>query len=166
MAVELAERLGLPVIELDALHHGPNWSAPTNEVFQDRVRAALAEARGGWVVDGNYESKLGDLVLDAADTIVWLDLPLPLKAVRMAHRTVRRIRTSEELWNGNRESWRAGFFSRDSLFVWLIQTHRRHRQLWPTRFGADPRLVHLRSDAAVRRWLNQQTSRKPAPAGV
>jgi len=165
-AAKLAARLTLPVIELDALFHGPNWSSPPDDVFQERVRAALAAADDGWVVDGNYESKLGELVLEAADTIVWLDLPLRLKAARLARRTVRRMRTREELWSGNRESWRGGFFSRDSLFVWMIQTHRRHRLLWPSRFGADHRFVRLGSDAEIDRWLQAQTPDKRSPAGV
>jgi adenylate kinase family enzyme len=63
-AVELARRLELPYIELDALHHGPNWSEPAAEEFRVRVRAAMDAAPGGWVIDGNYEGKLGNLVLD------------------------------------------------------------------------------------------------------
>ena len=74
-SAELARRLDLPWIELDALHHGPDWSAPKAEEFQDRVRAAMDAAPDGWVIDGSYDSKLGDLVLAAADTIVWLDPP-------------------------------------------------------------------------------------------
>ena len=35
---ELARRLGLAYVELDALHHGPNWSEPTAEEFRARVR--------------------------------------------------------------------------------------------------------------------------------
>ena len=73
---ELARRLDVPYVELDALHHGPNWSEPTAEEFTARAREAMDGAPDGWVIDGNYESKLGDTVLGAADTIVWLDLPL------------------------------------------------------------------------------------------
>src|SRR2546425_568451 len=54
-AAELARRLDVPYVELDALHHGPNWSEPTDEEFQERVREAMAGAPDGWVIDGNYE---------------------------------------------------------------------------------------------------------------
>src|SRR5687768_7376450 len=54
-AAELAHRLGLAYVELDALHHGPNWSAPSAAEFRARVGSALAAAPQGWVVDGNYD---------------------------------------------------------------------------------------------------------------
>jgi adenylate kinase family enzyme len=153
IASDLARRLGVPYIELDALHHGPNWSEPTAEEFQARVRRAMEQAPGGWVVDGNYDSKLGDLVVADADTIVWLDLPLFVKWPRVWRRTMHRIRNGVELWNGNRETWRDAFASRDSILVWVLRSHVRHRRTWPKRFGGDPRLVRLRSDDEARRWL-------------
>ena len=156
-AAALARRLGLPYVELDALHHGPNWSAPTAEEFRGRVRAALDAAPGGWVVDGNYDAKLGDTVVAAADAIVWLDLPLRVAFPRLWRRTLRRIRRREELWAGNRETWRDQFASRETIFFWAVRAHVEHRRTWPSRFGGDPRLVRLRSDAEARRWLEEQT---------
>jgi adenylate kinase family enzyme len=153
MASDLARRLRVPYIELDALHHGPNWSEPTAEEFQARVRRAMEQAPGGWVVDGNYDSKLGDLVVADADTIVWLDLPLSVKWPRVWRRTMHRIRNGVELWNGNRETWRDAFASRDSILVWVLRSHVRHRRTWPKRFEGDPRLVRLRSEDEARRWL-------------
>jgi len=82
-ARELARRLDLPFVELDALHHGPDWYQPTAEEFRARVLEAMAQLPNGWVIDGNYEAKLGDIVIGAADTIVWLDLPLALKLRRV-----------------------------------------------------------------------------------
>jgi adenylate kinase family enzyme len=61
VARELAHRHGVPHVELDALFHGPNWAETPAEEFRRRVAAATDG--DGWVVDGNYESKLGDLVL-------------------------------------------------------------------------------------------------------
>ena len=154
---ELAERLGVPYVELDALHHGPNWAEPTDAEFRARVREAMDAAPDGWVIDGNYEAKLGDTLVGAADTIVWLDLPLALKLRRVARRTGTRIRDDVELWNGNKESWRNALWGRESLFAWLIRGHFRHRRDWPRRYGDDPRLVRLRSVAEARRWLDAQS---------
>jgi adenylate kinase family enzyme len=153
---ELARRLEVPYVELDALHHGPNWAEPTADEFRARVREAMAAAPDGWVIDGNYEVKLDDTVLAAADTIVWLDLPLGLKLRRVWRRTTRRIRDDVELWNGNRETWRNALWGRESLFAWLIRGHVRHRRTWPRLHGRDPRFVRLRSAAEARDWLEAQ----------
>jgi adenylate kinase family enzyme len=157
-AAELARRLGLAYVELDALPHGPNWSEPTAEVFRARVGGAMAAAPAGWVIDGDYDAKLGETVVEPADTIVWLDLPLRVTFPRLWRRTLHRIRNDVELWAGNRETWRDQFASRHSIFFWTVRAHVRNRREWPVRFGEDPRLVRLRSDAAVRRWLENQTA--------
>jgi adenylate kinase family enzyme len=149
-SAELARRLGVPHIELDALHHGPNWAQPTPEEFRERVAAALASARDGWVVDGNYDSKLGSLVTDAADTVVWLDPPLPMVLGRLLRRTLRRIVHRVELWNGNRETWATAFWGRDALLWWAFGAHFRHRRHWVGRG-----YIRLHSDHAARAWLEQ-----------
>lgn len=113
-------------------------------------------ASDGWVIDGNYDSKLGDLVVAEADTILWLDLPLPIKWSRLWRRTLNRIRNEVELWNGNRETWRGALASRDSVLLWLFRSHLRHRRRWPERFDGDGRLVRLRSENESRRWLEAQ----------
>jgi adenylate kinase family enzyme len=157
VAAELASRLGLTYIELDALHHGPNWNEATAEELRVRVREAMDGAPGGWVIDGNYDSKLGGLVVDEADTIVWLDLPLSVKVPRVWRRTMHRIWKDVELWNGNRERWRDLFAGRNSVFYWAFRNHVRHRRQWPKRFEGDTRLVRLRSQGEASRWLETVT---------
>ena len=152
-ARELAHRLDVPYVELDALHHGPNWSEPTDEEFRARVSEAMTPA--GWVIDGNYEAKLGDTVLAEADTIVWLDLPLLLKLRRIWKRTTHRIRNDVELWSGNRETWRNALWGRDALFWWMVRGHFRHKRDWPKRYGGDRRFVRLRSVEEARAWLER-----------
>jgi adenylate kinase family enzyme len=153
---KLAERLGVPYLELDAIHHGPNWTEATAEELQARVREFTAAAPDGWVIDGNYEDKLGDLVFGAADRIVWLDLPLRVSLRRLLRRTLRRIRDDVELWSGNRESWRGGLWGRESLVAWAVRSWFRHRRHWPRKFAGDPRVVRLRSADEARRWLERQ----------
>jgi adenylate kinase family enzyme len=132
-ARRLAELLGVPYIELDALHHDAGWTEAPAEVLQERVQAALDAAPDGWVVDGTYFGKLGSLVLDRADTIVWLDIPFRTAIRRVLSRTLRRAVTREELWNGNRESLRLAL-SRESIVLWVLRTHREFGAKWGPRF--------------------------------
>jgi adenylate kinase family enzyme len=134
----------------------PGWAEAIDDEVRDRIEPLLATE--AWVVDGNYERKLGDFVLERADTVVWLDLPLALKLARTLRRTAGRIARREDLWNGNRESIRNAFFARDSLFSWLIKSHRRQRREVPARLSRPGlghlRVVRLRTPADVRRWLS------------
>jgi adenylate kinase family enzyme len=131
-ARRLAAVLGVPYIELDALHHDAGWTEAPAEVLQERVRAALDAAPDGWVVDGTYFGKLGSLVLDRADTIVWLDIPFRTAIRRVLWRTLSRAVRREELWNGNRESLRLAL-SRESIVLWVLRTHRGFAAKWGPR---------------------------------
>ena len=134
-----AARLHCPLVELDALYWQPGWQATPLDEFRPKVTAALAGER--WVVCGNYGS-VRDLVWGCADTVVWLDYGLPLIFRRLYRRTMWRIRSQEELWGGNRESWRAQFLSRDSLFWYVLRTHRRRQREFAAML-ADPTYAHL-----------------------
>jgi|GEM_PF-122870 len=153
-AQQLGKRLGMPAIELDALHWEPNWTMATLEDFRERVQQALAGER--WVVDGNY-SKVRDVIWAQADTLVWLDLPLPLILWRLLRRSVRRVVSQEELWNGNRETFRGQFLSRDSLFLWALKTHARGRKTYPQLLQQPEynhlRVLRFRRPQEVARWL-------------
>jgi adenylate kinase family enzyme len=154
-AARLAACLGVPHIELDSIFYfGPDWSHLDVETF--RARVADATAGDAWVCDGNY-SAVRPLVLERADTVVWLDLPLRTCLWRMMGRTTRRIRSREELWSGNRESWREVLIGREALLWWLISQHRRKRRDYAARFAA-PEARHLtvyrfHSSADADRWI-------------
>jgi adenylate kinase family enzyme len=140
----------VPHVELDALFWKPSWEETPSDEFKERVSVAIGT--DGWVVDGNYRSKLGMLVLDQADVVVWLDLPLTVTMRRLFRRTVRRVRTREELWGTNVDSWRGAFLSRDSLFWWQLKTHFRWRRRLPQTLATYP-VVRLRSTREVERYL-------------
>jgi adenylate kinase family enzyme len=151
LGLMLARHLDVPFVELDALHHGPGWTPASATALQASVRAAIDDERG-WVADGNYDSKLGDLLLDRADLIIWLDLPLPVKMTRLVRRTARRRLRNEVLWNGNRETLKNALWGWESLFVWAVRSHVRHRRRWPQQLAGRP-CIRLRSARAVREWL-------------
>lgn len=147
---QLAQRLAVPHIELDALFWKPGWQMPSAEEFRPIVAEALES--DGWVVDGNYRTRLGTLVLDQADLVVWLDMPLRTKLWRIWRRTLRRIRTREVLWGTNVDTWRGAFLSRDSLFWWLLKTHFPNRRTLPELLARYPH-VRLHSPREVARFV-------------
>ena len=150
---DLARRTGADFIELDALHWMPDWTPEDPERLRQKVSAATDAPC--WVAAGGY-SVLRDIVWARATAVVWLDYSFPRIQWRLTKRTVSRIVTGEELWNGNRETFRQAFLSRDSLFVWLLKTYRRNRQKYGERLSdefPDLTSVRFRRPSAAQEWL-------------
>jgi adenylate kinase family enzyme len=139
----LAQRLGVPHVELDALNWRSDWVMASHDEIRAQVETALAG--DGWVIDGNYHGPLGTTVLKQADEVVWLDLPFPTTFWWLLRRTLRRLRTREQLWGTtNTESFRRSFVSRDSILWYLVKTYRRRRRACIERLNGIPHL-RLRS---------------------
>lgn len=143
---ELARRLGVPFVELDALVHGPNWTETPDDELRRRLEPVLAG--DGWVIDGGYRRKIGDLVLGQADVVVWIDLPLHVWLPRLLRRTVRRLRGDEEIWNGNRETLVGAIWGWEALIPYALRMHFSRRRRYPHELAHLP-VVRLRSQAAV-----------------
>lgn len=138
----LSAALGVPCVELDSLFHLPGWTPLPEGDFRARVGELVSG--DSWVVDGNY-SAVRDLVWARADTVVWIDPPHVVVMGRVVRRTLRRVVTREELWNGNREPW-SNLLSVDpsrSIVAWSWTQRTKYRR----RYGAaaaDPAWAHLR----------------------
>lgn len=142
LARRLAAVLEVPHLELDSVFHQPGWQPLDTEEFRDRVAAFISGE--SWVVDGNY-SKVRDIVWARADTVVWLDLPRHRVMRQLAARTLRRMATRAELWNGNREPW-LNLFRLDpeqSILAWAWTRHGVYRERYLAA-QADPANAHLR----------------------
>ena len=138
----LAERLGLPFVELDSIYHQADWQPLEREEFRARVAAMVAG--DGWVLDGSY-SAVRDLIWARADTIVYFDLPRLTATRQVLVRTLRRGLTRQELWNGNREQLR-NLLRLDpelSILRWTWIRHEKHRRRY-REAAADPQLSHIR----------------------
>jgi adenylate kinase family enzyme len=154
----LAARLGVPFHELDAIHHQAGWRELDAEGLRRRVEPIVAA--DAWVVDGSYRSKLGDLVLECADTVVWLDVPREVWLPRLLARTLRRVATREELWNGNRESLRNVLWSRDSLILFALRNEGPRRNRYPREL-ARFRVARLRTQREIDAFLRAAARRRP-----
>ena len=154
LAERLAARTGLRVVELDALFWGPEWQPAPLELFRHRVEREIKD--GGWIVVGIY-GQVRDLTWKAADTLIWLDLPFPLVMWRLLRRTIRRVFTKEDLWGtGNRESMAGAFFSRQSILLYALKTHRRNRERFAIEcefLAKDKTILRLKSAREVEHFL-------------
>lgn len=154
LAALLSARLEIEHIELDSLYWGPNWTPVESEVFRQRVHEATSP--DSWICDGNYSS-VRDIVWSRATCVVWLNYPLGMVLGRALRRTVSRCLFRTPLFAGNRETFRLSFFSRDSVLLWAIRTHGRHRKGYRKHLE-DPvynhlKVIELRSSADADRLL-------------
>lgn len=165
VGTEIARRLGVPHIELDALYHRPDWQPTPREEIRETVGALIDS--DGWVVDGNYRSLVQDMVWEAADTVVWIDPPRPVVMMRVVRRTLARGLLRRELWNGNRESLRSLLRAdpEENIVLWAWKTYEPNRERYrlsmsdADRWGVD--FIRLRTRRETRGWLESIDVRPP-----
>lgn len=142
LARRLAEAIEAPHTELDALNHLAGWV----EEDHDRFRAKVAVVASGdrWVVCGSY-SRVRDVLWARADTVVFLDLPRRVVMGRLVRRTIQRVVTRQELWNGNVEVW-DNLWRPDpanNIILWSWTRFHLQRERWEV-YVTDPRWSHVR----------------------
>jgi len=150
LAIESADRVGLPVEHLDLLFWRPGWKpAPENE-----ARRGLATAIAGerWILDGNFLAvEGGDPRFDRADTVVFLDLPRSVCIWRILWRLLRdRRRRRSDLPEGCSEGLDLPLLR----WIWSYPRTDRPRVL-EILAGLEPHvdIRRLRSRSDVRRYL-------------
>jgi adenylate kinase family enzyme len=167
LARQVAEKLSLPHIELDAIHCQANWTHPPRSEMRAQVELELS-SKPRWIADGNYLSSVQDIVWSRADTLIWLDYPLHVALWRLLKRTyIRLFGTSaqRELWNGNHETlWHhltSGIWN--NLFSWSTKMHYQMRRDFPPLLEADDfkhlTVLRFRNSNETEKWL-QALSRK------
>jgi adenylate kinase family enzyme len=145
-----AERLGVPFYELDGLYHGPNWTPATREELLAKVEPIVASET--WVIDGTYRGLIGDVVPQAADVVVWLDLPVRVWLPRLVRRSARYVIGKQELWSGNRERWRDVLHPTNSVVIYALRNFRKTRRTLDAEL-ARFRVARLRSPREVECFL-------------
>lgn len=137
VSMNLAERMGLPHVEIDQLYFTPDYRV--RDTFAADLATALAQP--GWILDDWGAPESWDSVWAAADTLVWIDLPFGIPFRRAVRRTWRRLRDRYVRPNGLRETW-LGWMTPRHPVVLSLTSHRRFRRRIEGRIS-DPRFQHL-----------------------
>jgi adenylate kinase family enzyme len=154
----LSIALGHPHVEFDALYWLPNWVIRPQDEFCKAVEEATSVDR--WIVDGNYgNDRELSLTWPRATSVIWLNYSLTVVFPRGLLRTLRRSISREELHSGNRESLYEAFFTRESVLLWMLRTHRQRREQYAAirRSHRFPHLewIEFRTPAQAARFLDQ-----------
>ena len=168
-AAALAEAIGAEFVELDALNWLPDWVG-LNATDPERLVRRFADATSGdaWVAAGSYMTFAQQAFWSRLDTVIYLDLPMPLLLWRVLRRSWRRWRSRELLWGTNVENfWKhlAVWRGEESLVWWIVTQHaRKQRRLFDQ--VADPRWQHirfirLRSRREIASFLNRVRASSP-----
>jgi len=73
LAHALSERLDVPHYEVDAVQYRSDWTrVPTSELARTLDGWLVGD---GWVIDGFGPLACVERRLEAADTVVWIDVP-------------------------------------------------------------------------------------------
>ncbi len=142
---KLGESLGLPVVHLDHHYWQSGWTPTAAGEWDEFLRQTVSGK--AWIVDGNYTRTL-DIRLEAADTVVFLDMPRLLCMYRiLKRRMMYQGKSRPDLNEGCEEKLDAAFVK----WVWDYRKKVRPRVLEAIkRHGADKRIVILTSRKEVR----------------
>jgi adenylate kinase family enzyme len=146
LARALGDTLGITPVHLDSLYYNQDWEPLDKEQFAVMQRDLVTAPR--WIIDGNYASSL-PIRLQAADTVIFLDLPAWACLWGIIQRRLR---------HGGGQHDAIGVYDRITWnFIRYIAGYRKQmaprvRQLIAGHAG-DAQTVELRSRRAARRYL-------------
>ena len=143
----LGEKLGIQVVHLDKLYWRPGWVETPKDEWVDIVRRELA--MDSWVMDGNFGGTR-KMRLQAADTVIFLDLPRYLCMYRILRRTLTyRGGQRPDMAEGCHEGFDLEFI----MWVWNYPRRSRHNLLDELRAFPDKKVIILKNRAEVERFL-------------
>ncbi len=140
VANQLAALLELPLTHLDAVYYDSNWNPLAQDEFAALQRQLVSPRR--WLLEGNYASTLS-IRLEAADTVIFLDLPGITCLAGIAQRRLR---------------YRGGQHSNDGVYDRVTWDFVRY--IWGYRKSMRPKVQHLIAEHGAHVRLITLSSRR------
>lgn len=154
LARKLGEKLKSDVYHLDSLFWKPNWvGVPKDE--QRKIQNELVK-KENWIIDGNYGGTM-DIRFNAADTIIYLDIPRMICGFRAFKRMLQyRNRTRPDMGEGCEERFSFEFFK----WIWEYPKTKRPSILERLeQLSNDKEVIILKSPKEVQLFLEKVPKR-------
>ena len=150
LARRLAELTGLPLHVLDMMQFRPGGARIPHQEFLQAHADLLC--RDEWIIDGFGNAATAWERFAAADTLIYVDLPLLTHHRWVTKRLVKGLFADPPGWPEKSPLWSSSFSSYRVL--WLCHRHLtpKYRQL-VAEAAASKRVHHLRSPSQVRSFL-------------
>ena len=152
LARQLGAKVHLPVIHLDKNYWHPGWVGTPEAEGLEKVEGMVQAER--WIIDGNYRSTLS-IRLQAADTVVFLDMPRWVCAIRAVKRRIQYAnRPRPDMAEGCRERLLDPNLPRFLHWVWDYPNRARPDVTQRLQdLDPDKRIIWLRTATQVRQFL-------------
>ncbi|PKR85314.1 DNA topology modulation protein [Heyndrickxia camelliae] len=150
LARRLGKKLKIKIYHLDALFWKPNWvGVPKEEQIVVQHRLVKQDK---WIMDGNYGGTM-DIRLNAADTIIFLDIPRTICVYRAFKRILQyRHKTRPDMGEGCQERFSLEFFK----WIWDYPKTKRPQILQRLQLlSKEKEVIILKSPKDVERFLEK-----------
>jgi adenylate kinase family enzyme len=148
LARRLGEKTGIEVVHLDKLFWNPGWVRTEKKEWLEIVRQVIEKE--SWIMDGDFGSTLG-MRADAADTIIFMDIPRHVCVYRIVKRWVMYNRdTRPDMAAGCEERFDWEFL----LWVWNYPKRSKPgKELVLNRYANEKTVIRLRSNREIEEFL-------------
>jgi adenylate kinase family enzyme len=152
---KLARLYQVPFMDIDDAYWLPGWIKADTAVLHDKINRHVTW--DSWVIVGNGHFVNHTYVWPTVDTLIWIDLPLPVLLWRGVKRSLLNIVSRRKLCNGNVESV-GRLLSKNSIVYWILSSFGKRKRLYREIFATKPypcQYVHLQGVKAVSNFLQQ-----------
>jgi hypothetical protein len=160
LARRLAGITGLPLYVIDKLQFEEGGAAAPIAVYQERHHKLMAE--GAWIIDGYGDPETLWERLAAADTLVYVDLPLAAHYWRVTKRFLGGLFADPEGWPKGSPLWRSTLSSYQVIPLCHKHLTPRYRR-FVAESAAAKRVAHLRSPRDTAAFLTEVRREFAAP---
>ncbi len=144
-----------PPIPSNAFYDAKLWSW----IEKSARPGDLVVARAKQPLQGNYQLRLAqNISWPIADTLVWLDPSLLIVLRRFFLRSFLRSIRGDLLWGHSKKTLRNNIFSKNSLLMWILSTHKKRTASYLKLLENPPAGVavfRLRSEKQVSEFFRQ-----------